>query len=559
MDMASIARFRAIDDSCVVPSYALTALCPRSAVSSHSRVFRSKAPPPSSSAWSVVIVDSNADSRTALAGLLRDEGEAVIEFGQPEQAIDHVVEVGRSLLFCTLEATDRLLSRLQRDGLDALVVVMVTGAQRRQGLAALASGVAVDCLVTPTEPDEVALVLARTRRYAASRAGSSGLGGSGDAVAKSPPEEPGAKTAQASEPRPVRVELGGMIGTSTSMSEVFEIIKKVARHKASVLITGESGTGKELVARAIHDLSPRKKRPFIAINCGAIPANLLESELFGYRRGAFTDAVKDKDGLFEAADGGTLFLDEIGELPLNLQVKILRALQEEEIRRLGDSRPTKIDVRIIAATLRNLADDATHGRFREDLFYRLNVLPLKLPPLRERRGDISLLVDHFVQLYRQRYRGSRPIAERLSEEAIAVLENYPWPGNIRELENAIERAMVLTDGSVIEAQVLDEKLRSAAAAALAEAEAGGSGTDRSAAGGSQRADAIASFSGVGDWLRQAIADPEGDLSLKRNTRCLEELLIRHALGRVESNRHKAAKLLGISYRALLYKIKEYAV
>jgi two-component system response regulator AtoC len=314
--------------------------------------------------------------------------------------------------------------------------------------------------------------------------------------------------------------LEGMVGASRSMQEVFRTIEKVAQHKASVLITGESGTGKELVARAIHRLGPRADQPFIAINCGAIPATLLESELFGYRRGAFTDAVRDKAGLFEEATGGTLFLDEIGELPVDLQVKILRALQEEEIRRIGDNASIKIDVRVIAATLRDLGEDIRTGHFREDLFYRLNVLPIALPPLRERREDIPALIDHFVQRYGARHPGS-PVTG-VSADAMKLLCAYAWPGNIRELENAIERAMVLCDGTEVEPAMLSEALRA-----------------------------------TPDPIQHHLGG--ADLSIKRTTRIVEEELIRRALAETHGNRTNAAKLLEISHRALLYKIKEYGL
>ncbi len=556
-----------------------------------------------------MVIDSDRDTRDAICNALEALGQPAVSVADPEAAREWIRSGQRRLLFCSLAAMERLPVGTHASVGGAMVVAVVARSQLEQGLAAVTSGVAIDCLPTPAGRDEIALVLARARHHPAmSAAGGEAeadvdaeVGRVADPASARPgaADEPGRSmaAAPASAARPasaVRIELGGMVGSSESMREVFETIEKVAQHKASVLITGESGTGKELVARAIHDLSPRKRRPFIAINCGAIPANLLESELFGYRRGAFTDAVKDKAGLFEAADGGTLFLDEIGELPLNLQVKLLRTLQEEEIRRLGDSRPTKIDVRIIAATLRNLADDAGQGRFREDLFYRLNVLPLALPPLRERRGDIRLLVEHFVNLYRSRSRGPRSTAEGLSEAAMVVLEQYPWPGNIRELENAIERAMVLADGPLIEAEVLDDKLRAeaarvgaaerdqrdqAAASAVPDATSGGEAAaapepaasaapkPSPAAGGTgnaEPADAAAAATGDdGDvaelWINRALSDPGSDLSLKRHIRRLEELLIRHALARVEANRHQAAKLLGISYRALLYKIKEYAI
>jgi two-component system, NtrC family, response regulator AtoC len=279
-----------------------------------------------------------------------------------------------------------------------------------------------------------------------------------------------------------------------------------------VLVTGESGTGKELVARAIHELSPRAGRRFVAINCAAIPPALLESELFGHRRGSFTDAVRDKAGLFEEADGGTLFLDEIGELPVGLQVKLLRAIQESEIRRVGDTASIKVDVRLVAATLRDLAEDVKIGRFREDLFYRLNVLPVTVPPLRERPDDVPLLVDHFV---RRHHAIHGPGAE-FTEDAIAVMSRRPWPGNVRELENAVERTLVLAESPRIGAELVIET------------------------------------------MRPSTGEPV-DLSIKKATRALEIDLIRRALLATRGNRTSAARILEISHRALLYKIKDYGL
>jgi two-component system response regulator AtoC len=468
----------------------------------------------------VLVVEPDADARRALQRLLVDEGCEVATAADGRAAPMDLDGHGPDAVFCALSELAGFVELVGPGSPSKpapLIIATVPRAEVREGLAAMERGAAVDCLVVPAQRDDVALALGRAARFQELRRRG----------------EPG----PASEPRvrerkSTKVQgLGGMVGASAAMQEVFETIEKVARHKAAVLITGESGTGKELVARAIHELSPRKNQSFVAINCGAIPANLLESELFGYRRGAFTDAVRDKAGLFEVADSGTLFLDEVGELPLNLQVKLLRALQEEEIRRIGDNRTTKVDVRIIAATLRNLSDDVAHGRFREDLFYRLNVLPIVLPALRERREDIRTLAEHFVAVYRQRHRGGNQ-AERISEEAMALLESYDWPGNIRELENTIERAMVLADGPCIEVHLLDGKLSQqrpppAVRAATAESE--------------------------------TTTPDDKDLSIKRHTRRIEEELIRQALEKSAGNRHNASKLLGISYRALLYKIKEYGI
>jgi two-component system response regulator AtoC len=306
------------------------------------------------------------------------------------------------------------------------------------------------------------------------------------------------------------------------MEEIFKRVRKIAEYKTTVLIQGESGTGKELVARAIHDSSPRARATFIAVNCGAIPANLLESELFGYRKGAFTDASRDRKGLFEEASGGTLFLDEIGELPVSLQVKLLRVLQEGEIHRLGDSQDTKVDVRVVAATARDLGVEVKRGTFREDLYYRINVFALHLPALRERREDIPLLVEHFLARLNARMGLS---ISGVTAGVMHILMSYDWPGNVRELENTIERAVVLADGAEIDIDSLPERLR-VPTPGLAEV--------------------------------QAVVD-DADLSIKRASRRSEEALIRRALVRTKGNRTRAAALLEISHRALLYKIREYGI
>jgi two-component system, NtrC family, response regulator AtoC len=315
-----------------------------------------------------------------------------------------------------------------------------------------------------------------------------------------------------------------LVGDGEVMQRLRATIERVASTRSTVLILGESGTGKELVARAIHDASPRRGRRFVAVNCAAIPGALLESELFGHRRGSFTDAVRDKQGLFEDADGGTLFLDEIGELPFGLQSKLLRALQEGEIRRVGDTASIKVDVRLIAATLRDLVDDVREGRFREDLYYRLNVLPVTIPPLRERTEDIPALARFFAQRHSARHQLGEV---ELSDIAIEALARQPWPGNVRELENVIERAVVLADGPVAgrDARVID----------------------------------VDYLGTVMNVQAPAPAPDSGALSIKKATREIEADLIRRALGKTQGNRTNAAKLLEISHRALLYKMKEYGI
>jgi two-component system response regulator AtoC len=357
---------------------------------------------------------------------------------------------------------------------------------------------ALDCVLQPLDEAAVALALHRVARLAPARDPVASRGGAGERG------------------------LARLVGASAAMQVLRATIARVAQHRSTVLITGESGTGKELVARAIHDASPRADRPFIAINCAAIPGPLLESELFGHTRGAFTDAVRDRAGLFEEADGGTLFLDEVGELPLALQVKLLRAIQESEVRRVGGSENIKVDVRLIAATLRDLPEAIRAGRFREDLYYRLAVLPVEVAPLRERREDVAALVACFADRHRQRHGH----AARFTDDAIAALAAQPWPGNVRELENAVERALVLTEHDVLDAAALTAHLRVPVAA---------------------------------PDLPPVAAVDEDALSIKKATRQLEEELIRRALEATGGNRTTAARLLEISHRALLYKIKEFGL
>ncbi len=311
-----------------------------------------------------------------------------------------------------------------------------------------------------------------------------------------------------------------LIYRSKVMEQVINTIKRIAPYKTTVLLMGESGTGKELLAQTLHKLSDRSGGPFVAVNCGAIPESLIESELFGHEKGAFTDAVSSRKGLIEAAHKGTLFLDEIGELPLHLQVKLLRFIQEGETRRIGDVKPIKVDVRIVAATSRDLEKEVKEGRFREDLYYRLNVVPIKVPPLRERKEDIPALVEYFIKKTMERLKIDR--VKGLTPEAMEVFMRYRWPGNVRELENLIERMIVLSDGEYLGIELLPDNM-------LQE----------------QR-------------IEQGINSVSG-LSIKRHQRALEKSLIKRALEITKGNRTRAAKLLEISHRALIYKIKEYGL
>ncbi len=283
---------------------------------------------------------------------------------------------------------------------------------------------AAECLTTPIDPDEVVAFLRRAESTAAREQTSVGMDGAEPCVA-----------------------FRGMYGTTTIMRDVFKKISRVGRTDVTVLVTGESGTGKELVARALHDESPRRNKPFVALNCSALPSELVESELFGHTRGAFTGAVKDRGGLFEAANGGTLFLDEIGDLGPLAQAKVLRALENGEVMRVGDTRSTHVDVRVIAATNRPLDEMVTDGRFREDLLYRLKVIALALPPLRDRKHDIPLLASRFLHMFAERH--GLPV-RTITDGARELLMDHDWPGNVRELRNVIEGALVMCDGPEID-------------------------------------------------------------------------------------------------------------
>ena len=313
---------------------------------------------------------------------------------------------------------------------------------------------------------------------------------------------------------------GKMIGGSREMLKVYATIKKVADTPANVLILGESGTGKELVAKAIHDNSSRREMPFLVINCGGIPENLLESELFGYTKGAFTGAYSDKPGLFEIARGGTVFLDEIAELPPLLQVKLLRVVQEKTFRRIGGADDIRVDVRIISATNRDLAAQVKSGLFREDLFYRLHVIPIHLPPLRERREDIPILTKHFIEKHSREF--GKEI-QMISAYALELLMHYPFPGNIRELENIIERSVALETSNII----LPENLV---------------------------------LSEIGDTDHAAIPElPDGGLQLQAELARLEKGLIEKALRKSGGSKTRAAELLGISYDSLHYRCEKLGV
>jgi len=452
---------------------------------------------------SVLIVDDEEAMRHLLSVVLRDHGYEVRAVSNGEEALRELAARDYDLVLSDVRMPRmdglQLLAAIQREHPDLTVIVMSAYGTHDTAVEAMKAG-AYDYVSKPFRPDEVLLVLQKAEE----------------------------REKLLRENRRLRGELAAgyrldnLVGGSASMQDVLKQLRKVAPVKTTVLLTGESGTGKELVARALHELSPRASFPFVAVNCGAIPGELLESELFGHVKGAFTDAVRNKKGLVAEAEGGTLFLDEVGELPSGLQVKLLRFLQEEEIRRVGDVRSEKVDVRVVAATARDLATAVKDGQFREDLFYRLNVLGIRLPSLRERPEDIPALAEHFLARC-ARLRAGTPLSG-ISADALAAMRAYRWPGNVRELEHAVERAVVLADGPELREEDLPEAVREPAPTAI-----------------------------------PPLALPEGTLSVKRATRLLEAELIRRALERTHGNRTRAAELLDLSYRALLYKIKEYGV
>jgi two-component system response regulator AtoC len=442
--------------------------------------------------------------RHMLSALLGREGYEPVAAASGRAALDQLAASSFDAVLCDVRMPGmsglELLAELGRRGIRCPVIVMSAYGSVELAIEAMKQG-AYDYISKPFAPEEVVLVLRKAEERER-------LWRENQSLRKALAEAAWAEEVSAT-----------IVARAPAMLEILRTVAKLAEHKTTVLITGESGTGKELIARALHEHGQRRDQPFVAVNCGAIPEALLESELFGYRRGAFTDASRDKKGLCEEASSGTLFLDEVGELPLSLQVKLLRVLQDETIRRLGDTRDIKVDTRVVAATARDLHARVGEGSFREDLFYRLNVMPIHLPPLRERREEIPLLVERFIA------RNNRKLGLRIAgvaPEAMRLLYDYDWPGNVRELENTIERAMVLAEGERIDASVLPGRVSQAS-----------------------------------DRLRLQLASC--DLSIKRTARVVEEELIRRALKRTQGNRTAAARLLEISHRALLYKIREYGI
>jgi len=456
----------------------------------------------------VLIVDDELNIRRVLAAMLAREGYEVTTAADGEQALAvlhktpvHVVVT--DLVMPRLGGME-LLGRVAADFPDVPVIVITAHGTVDSAVQALKAG-AFDYITKPFEQEELKKVIAKaTRAHEIERQNVHGPTAAGE----KPP----------------------LVGESAAIRQTYEIVAKVAESPSTVLITGESGTGKELIARELHRGSSRRDKPLIKVNCAAIPKDLVESELFGYEKGAFTGAVGSKPGRFELADGGTLFLDEIGEVPVEMQVKLLRALQESEFERVGGIKTIHVDVRLITATNRDLKALIADGRFREDLYYRLAVVPISLPPLRDRKEDIPLLVTHFIGKYNQRL-GKR--VDRVDDDAMQMLLSYGWPGNIRELENLMERSVLFAEGPVILGSSLPDALRERVAGP----------TVPIAAIGPLGAIAAPSGASMKEIVRQAQAE-------------LEKELISRALGETAGNVTRAAKRLQISRKSLQVKMKE---
>lgn len=452
------------------------------------------------SEYRILVVDDEESLREVLTIMLHREGYQVESAVDGEQALLRLRETHFDLVISDIQMPRldglQLLSQVKEQCPETQVLMITAFSSTEEAVEAMKQG-AYDYIVKPFKNEEIRLVvrnaLERSRLQQENRALKKELG--------------------------ERFSFHNLIGKSKRMQEIYSLIERVAAAKTSILVTGESGTGKELVARAIHYNSPRQDKPFVAINCGAIPENLLESELFGHEKGAFTGASQAKQGMFEIAHGGTLFLDEIGELPMAMQVKLLRVLQEQEIRRIGGTRDFSVDVRLVAATNKDLGEEVQRGGFREDLYYRLNVIHLALPPLRERREDVPLLVGHFLDQFIPEG------APRVAESLMRSLLDYSWPGNIRELENVIERCVVLGYGDELTLDCLPPQMCDA--------------SERPPC----HSDGI----------------PDEGMDLDAFLLKIEQRLLVEALERTDGVRKKAAELLGISFRSIRYRLAKFGL
>lgn len=453
----------------------------------------------------ILAVDDEESIREFLEIMLKKEGYDVTTAADGQQAIDILKKKSFDMVISDMQmpnVTGMELLKHVKDNYPDLVFMIITAFGTTESAVEAMKLGAYDYITKPFKIDEVRIVIGNALR-------SKNLEVENRTLKKEMQKE---------------FSFQSLVGNSEKMHHIYELIKRVSQTPTNVLITGESGTGKEMVAKAIHVNGPLKNKPFVTINCGAIPENLMESEMFGHKKGSFTGAIQDKVGLFEVADGGTLFLDEVGELPLTIQVKLLRAIQERVIRRVGATEDQKIEVRIIAATNRDLEDMIKQGMFREDLYYRLNVILIRVPPLRERADDITLLAKHFLQKYTSRF--GKPVAG-ISDEAMKTLRKYDYPGNVRELENIIERTVALEAGSTILPESLPPFVNTPSGRKLAssyEIEIGDEGIE----------------------LEKIIGQMEKELLVK-------------AIHKANGVKKKASKLLGITFRSMRYRCDKYGL
>jgi two-component system response regulator AtoC len=451
----------------------------------------------------ILVIDDEENMRHMLAAMLERTGYRVASASDGAEGLTKVKQRTFDFILCDIKMPNMDGMQFLKTAGDLLaastVIMMSAYGNIDTAVEAMKLG-AYDYISKPFKPDEVYLTLKKAEERETLKNENTRLKDRLRAMES-------------------KHHFGQMIGRSKPIVAVFNLAEKVSQHFSTVLITGESGTGKELIAREIHNRGDRADRPFVPVNCGGIPENLLESEFFGHKKGAFTGADRDKKGLFEEAHQGTIFLDEIGELPIALQVKLLRVLQENEIRRVGASITKTVDVRVIAATSKHLENEIAGGAFREDLFYRLNVLRIKMPPLRDWKDDIPLLCQYFIERYNQTLNKQ---IQGISPAAMRVLLNHHWPGNVRELENAIERASVLADEETLQPEHFPMEAETPPSASKADV----------------------AFEGY---------------SLKAAQRAWEKELITKALSQTGGNRTKAARLLEISHPSLLSKMKTYQI
>jgi two-component system response regulator AtoC len=469
----------------------------------------------------ILVADDEQNLRRVLVAMLRRDGHDVVQAASGAEAIEQLADVDVVITDLRMPGADGMdVLRTAAKSFPQVPVIMITAyGSVGQAVEAIKAG-AFDYIEKPFEQDSIRTIVEKAIGQAAANR-----------------MAPRATLDPVSDPQ--SSGRFGLVGQSPEIQNIFAVIEKVADTPSTVLITGESGTGKELVAKALHENSSRRSGPFIKINCAAIPKTLMESELFGYEKGAFTGATSSKPGRFELADSGTLFLDEIGEIPVEMQVKLLRAIQESEFERVGGLKTIKVDVRLITATNRDLEQEIQRGNFRDDLYYRLNVVPLQIPPLRRRQGDIPLLVTHIIKKFNERLKKS---ITGIADDALAALEAHSWPGNIRELENVLERTILFTKGERIERADLQLGSTPDVPAAVPR-------TTTNESGGLPIIDDDED-GGVSGSLKDAV---------RAETARVERELIVKALDETGGNVTQAARLLKISRKSLQMKMKEFGL